>query len=132
MRRRVSDGGRQAFGYESEKNDCSVVALTHALNVTYDVAYKMLDGAGRRKNKGWYVIEFFKYCGFVGWTHKEFKFPRGQRMTEEEFAEAHPKGRWLIYTEGHLTALVDGVIYDNRPKPPRGKVQIAWKMTQTS
>lgn len=132
VRRRVSDGGRQAFGYESEKNDCSVVALSHALDITYEEAYKMLDGAGRRKNKGWYTIEFFQYCGFNGWKHETTKFARGKRPTEMEFAESHPKGRFLVYTEGHLIAVVDGVIHDNRPHPARAKVQYAWKMIKTA
>lgn len=38
---------------------------------------------------------------------------KGQdRMNGERFALSHPKGRYLLRMAGHLTACIDGVIYD--------------------
>ena len=39
--------------------------------------------------------------------YEEFK-----GMTIEEFADMYPNGTYLIRIEGHLTCLVDGIIYD--------------------
>ena len=38
---------------------------------------------------------------------------KGQpRMNGERFALSHPKGRYVLQMAGHLTACVDGIIYD--------------------
>lgn len=36
----------------------------------------------------------------------------GSRMTVEEFAKAHPSGRYVVSVSGHWTACIDGIIYD--------------------
>lgn len=46
---------------------------------------------------------------------KKMSFPavKGQkRMNGERFCQAYPKGRYVLQMAGHLTACVDGVIYD--------------------
>lgn len=46
---------------------------------------------------------------------KRMSFPAKRgcvRMNGERFCKAYPKGRYVLQMAGHLTACVDGVIYD--------------------
>ena len=36
----------------------------------------------------------------------------GTRDTVEEFAKAHPKGRYVVSVSGHWTACINGIVYD--------------------
>lgn len=127
----ITDGGSKAFGF-NEKHDCSVVAFSYALEITYKEAYEKLEAAGRKKNSGFYVIEFLKHCGFNGYKHETISYKRGKGVTEQEFANTHQKGNWIVYTNEHVIAVIDGIIYDTRTKPAKGKVQYAWKFEKTS
>jgi hypothetical protein len=40
------------------------------------------------------------------------KMPSGARMTVEEFAATHQRGRYVLAVSGHWTSCIDGVIYD--------------------
>jgi hypothetical protein len=48
-------------------------------------------------------------------------------MTVGEFSELHPYGTYLIRIEGHLTAIIDNVIYDTWDCRDRF-CTLAWKM----
>ena len=48
-----------------------------------------------------------------GGTKMSFPAVKGQkRMNGERFCKAYPKGSYVLQMAGHLTACVDGVIYD--------------------
>ena len=128
----VTDGGASAFGYEKEENDCSVVATALALEIHYEEALTKLSAAGRSRNNGFYIVDFLEHCTFKGYSHETIIFKKGKRPTEQEFAKKHKKGNWIVYTEGHVVAVIDGVIFDNRPKPTKNKVQYAWRFTKTA
>ena len=36
----------------------------------------------------------------------------GTRDTVEEFAKAHPKGRYVVSVSGHWTTCINGIVYD--------------------
>lgn len=40
------------------------------------------------------------------------KMPSGARMTVEEFAATHQRGRYVLAVSGYWTSCIDGVIYD--------------------
>ena len=50
---------------------------------------------------------------------------RRNRVTVKEFAASHPHGRWIISTDGHMMAVVDGDVIDTFDSRRR-KVQHAW------
>lgn len=128
MRRYITDGGAKDAGYKNEKNDCAVVALSIALGISYTKAYEKLDAAGRKPNKGFYIIDFFKHCTFKGYEVEELYWKKKDRLTEKQFAKKYPKGNWIIYTESHVVAVVDGTIFDTKEEPAEGKVQYAWRL----
>lgn len=48
-----------------------------------------------------------------GYTKLSFPAVKGEpRMNGHRFAEAYPKGSYILRMAGHLSACVDGVIYD--------------------
>ena len=133
MKRFVTDGGRSAFGFDNEDNDCAVIALSYVMEITYKEAHTKLDSAGRSYREGFHIIEFLEHCTFKGYNiAKSLKYKKGSRPTEEEFALEHKRGNWLVYTKGHLIAVINGVIYDNRKHPSANKVQYAWRFEKIS
>ena len=48
-----------------------------------------------------------------------------------EFAENHPRGKYLITTKGHIVACVDGYIIDSWDSRYR-KIEYVWKIGQKS
>lgn len=57
------------------------------------------------------VIE--EYLKLSGWDqHKMPKHPSGKRYTVQQFADENPKGKFIIRTTNHLSAVIDGVLYD--------------------
>lgn len=94
--------------------DCTVRALANAISCLWVDAFDYLttkaradysvpnDGPGFRK----WLIE-----GGAVWNH--CKAVKGKkRMTVLQFAETHPKGRYVVTIASHETACVDGVILD--------------------
>lgn len=134
--RYVTDAGASVSGYHKEKNDCSVIAFAIALGLSYEETYIKLDAAGRKKNGGFGVVEFMEHCGFKGYETKEIKFKSGRRPTEAEFAKKYKKGNWVLYTEnrkkkeGHVVAVINGMIFDPALEPSKDKVQYAWRLTK--
>lgn len=101
-------------GYVWDKADCSIRALANAISCSWLESFDFLvakarrdynvpnDGAGFRK----WVIENgakWNYC----------RAEKGKtRLTVQQFAEAHPQGRYVIAIASHFTACVDGVVLD--------------------
>lgn len=101
-------------GFVWDCGDCTVRALANAISCLWLDAFDFLmvkaradysvpeDGPGFRK----WLIE-----GGAVWTH--CKAEKGKkRITVLQFAETHPKGRYVVTIAGHETAVVDGVILD--------------------
>lgn len=54
-----------------------------------------------------------EYVSRKGWKKMSFPDKAGQkRMNGENFCLKYPKGKYLLRMAGHVTACVDGVIYD--------------------
>ena len=97
-----------------ETADCTVRALANAISCLWVDAFDYLttkaradysvpnDGPGFRK----WLIE-----GGAKWTHCPAVKGK-KRMTALQFAETHPKGRFVLSIANHETACVDGVILD--------------------
>ena len=101
-------------GFVWDCGDCTVRALANAISCLWLDAFDFLmvkaradysvpeDGPGFRK----WLVE-----GGAIWNH--CKAVKGKkRMTVLQFAETHPKGRYVVTIAGHETAVVDGVILD--------------------
>jgi len=111
-----------------------------AADVPYDVAHDVAKRSGRKNNKGWWpekilaeaqkagLVEFVEvpvgaknvqvYNRLYGFITK-IKYP-----TVADVARRYRKGRYVISTRNHATALIDGVIHDTGLRPRAQVVQI--------
>lgn len=54
-----------------------------------------------------------EYVSRNGWVKISFPAKKGmKRMNGETFCCIYPKGKYLLRMAGHITACIDGVIYD--------------------
>ena len=113
----------------NESSDCSVVALSIAVGIPYDVAHDILAKAGRRSRHGFQMTAWLADQARLGITCCGYKFTqtscgkinyRTAGYTYPTVAKVHrdfPKGRFMVSVSGHIFAMIDGVILDyNGPR----------------
>ena len=97
-------------------DDCVKRSVALATGIPYREVEKGLNG--HKKVTG--VKRFNDHPNPRGYMERVLGFPRvivqkkadGTRDTVEDFAKAHPKGRYIVSVSGHWTACIDGIIYD--------------------
>lgn len=110
-----------------EKQDCTVIALTIASGLTYEVVHAMLKNAGRKERGGFRlrykldnilpqigikatkvdqrtIIDQYPGC------HKNLKSITSHHP--DRFNAVWPEGTYLMFTDGHVLAIKDGVNHD--------------------
>ena len=122
---------QEAYG---ENNDCSVIALSIAVGIPYDVAHRMLTDAGRRKGHGFAMTTMLRDYARTGRTLCGYKFTQVDCSTLDVSATRHysramftgvykyktvaqirrdfPKGRFMVSIHKHIFAMIDGDILD--------------------
>lgn len=116
--------GRAAL---DEANDCSVNAVAIACDVDYVVANVALEWAGRKHRKGSYrweqeaainklgfktsKVDWRKFVSKYPGRHKNLKSVTSHHM--DRFNKVWADGNtYLVYTDGHVFAVVNGVNHD--------------------
>lgn len=90
-------------------NDCSIRAISLAEGISWDDAYKQLSEFARQEAITFSEIEFIdKYLSDRYPSYCQQK----KIYTVGDFANLKLKGKWLITMSGHITAIIDGTIYD--------------------
>lgn len=95
--------------------DCVKRSLTLVSGKTYREITKELNGLKRclgadafNNNKVWKL-----FVKNQGWKKLSFPAIKGEsRMDGNTFCKDFPKGKYLLRMAGHLSACVDGIIYD--------------------
>ena len=98
----------------NEKNDCAVKAIAISHNVEYSQVHKMLKAEGRVNRQGTYRHQQEAVSKLLGATFID-TIPRkagGGQITVSTIGRYFPKGRHMVFTRGHVLALVDGVVQD--------------------
>ena len=142
--------------FKNEVNDSEVLALANATNSDYNVAYKAIKRIFKRKENE--VIENFdtefinstgkRMCKLGIYVFKILHFVKNTKQNAEEegfvykandedltvvkFAKKFGKGKYILSTEKHKIAVVDGVIYEMpelRTSTLKLKVLNAYKLT---
>lgn len=94
--------------------DCTVRALTKALNIPWEKAYTMLAVNGfamaDMPNANHVVNATLRQNGF---TREIIPNSCPDCYTAEDFAEEHPNGTYVLAFGDHVCAVVDGTIYDS-------------------
>ena len=125
----IDDAGRSASRHPQERNDCSVRAIAKCLGIPYNKAYSMLLRSGREPDKSFHVVGYLKRNRkFDGAQHK-IKY--GYRIVKlHQFVEDHPEGSYVVLVNRHVTACIDGIIYDDHTLAPYRRVYASWKLKQ--
>ena len=99
-----------------QDNDCTVIALGIACNISYDRSYNILKFFAKRKcNRAASYDKCLKKLNKISLLPYKFNwipFPaiKGQkRMTPIEFIKKYPKGVYIIETARHVFAMKDGI-----------------------
>lgn len=96
--------------------DCSVRAITKALDVTWEKAYVMLALNGFLMGN---VISADEVWGSVlrqrGYTRHMIENTCPDCYSVEDFCKDHPSGIYVVKSENHVATIVDGILYDSWP-----------------
>lgn len=117
------DGGRFVAGYKGITGDCVVRAIAIVTGKPYQEVYDALNILSKTehigKNKkdksnsriGIYRITFDKYLKSLGYQWIP-TMHIGTGCTVHLRSDELPKGRLVVRVSRHMTAVIDGVIYD--------------------
>ena len=112
---------------DNERNDCTVRALAISTNSSYMKAYMILCYAGRKRNRGFYIENFFKNnkcC--LGHSFTKLKFRKS--ITLQRFIKTYPKGTYYVRKRGHVFVVKDGVVFDDSKPGKYTKIIMAWEV----
>ena len=89
--------------------DCSVRAISKALNIGWEAAHLMLDvnaiSMGDMPSSDLVWGSTLRQNGF-------YKHLVNEYMTAEDFCEEHPEGVYVLAFGGHVATVISGMLYD--------------------
>lgn len=94
-----------------DRDDCSVRAFAKLLDKPYiDVKADLIQLKRLNRIARYYYWENIeKYIK----RHKLVEITLDKELTIKDFLEQFPDGKFLFYTDQHLSTGIDGVLYDN-------------------
>lgn len=102
--------------------DCTLRAISLLTNKSWGEVYDELSWLSSKDGYMFDNVEFVE-------DYLDNRFPRECHYSKYvgEFANEHPKGKYAITMNGHITALIDGTIYDTFDCRNR-IMRCAWKV----
>lgn len=102
---------------KDEYGDCTIRALSKALNVTWLEAFELTLPLCREfqlmPNYMFFSSHAKETGAALGLIYNPISNKKGsKRPTVKEFAKSHPTGRYIVKVAHHVVAVVDGVYYD--------------------
>jgi hypothetical protein len=131
MKFQQNDGGRAAAGFKGKTGDCVTRAITLATGIPYKEVYEAINQLARAERKGSrksgvssarngvYRFTYERYLKSLGWRWTP-TMKVGQGCKTHLRAEELPAGRLVVIVSRHLTAVIDGVIYDTHDPSREG------------
>ena len=127
---------RECYG---EANDCSVIAMSVAFGVPYNVAHDILAAAGRQKGKGMYFQTYLQgvaerkesICGYnvtavkchgLLTSSRVYRRARWVYPSLGKIRRDFPKGRFILIKSGHTFTLLDGKVIDGSAATDRTQI----------
>ena len=89
-------------------NDCVVRAISLAEDKTWNETYKELSEIAQSQGILLDDVNFVEPLLDSRYTRECF-----EDTFVGEFIETHPSGRYLVTMSGHITCIIDGVLYDS-------------------
>lgn len=90
-------------------NDCTVRAISLATEKSWDETYQILADYSRLQGITFSEVEFIN--DFLADRYERF-CSKQKTKTVKDFLKLNLTGRWLITMRGHITCVIDGVLYD--------------------
>ena len=114
----------EQFGIKDSR-DCAVRALANVSSFSYPEVYKLMEDAGRKRNKGtpWatlhsvYMATGAKEAAYYGsntaimacrFNAKHYN----KSLTLKSFINQHTTGKYIVVVRGHALAVCDGAVID--------------------
>lgn len=108
---------------ELKKDDCTIVAVGNALNISYDLSRKLFQSFKEKNNDkiifnktGMLKLQEMRLMSHVKLVCrslcKNTLHTRPGGVTVNTFSKENPKGIFLVMCSTHLTLVKDGDIYD--------------------
>jgi len=100
----------------NERNDCTVKALAITAGIEYQQAHRILAVLGRKNSRGLrceHHTMVNKMRAAVMMADKivsKAEYPQG--LTLKTIGQWRPHGSWLVFTSGHVAAMIDGKVDD--------------------
>ncbi len=88
-------------------NDCVVRAISVAECKTWDETYDELSELAQKEG---ILLDDVKFVD--KYLDTKYRRVKHYAKTVGEFAEAHPIGTYLVTMPGHITVVINGVLYD--------------------
>lgn len=88
-------------------NDCVIRAIAVAECKTWDETYEELSYIAQEEGILLDDVNFVE-----NYLDKRYRRTCHYSKTVGEFAKEHKRGTYLITMEGHITTIIDGIIYD--------------------
>lgn len=123
----ITDGGRAAAGYRGQAGDCVARSIAIAAQLPYQIVYDALNATAKQERprgrtssarNGMARPTIRRFMRELNW----YWVPTmgiGSGTTVHLRADELPSGRLVVSCSKHLTAVIDGVIYDTHD-PSRG------------
>lgn len=103
-------------------DDCSIRSISLLTNRSWNNIYEELSMLANKQGLMMDSVEFIE-------DYLDDRYPRECHYSKTigEFAKEYPKGRYAVTTNGHITSIIDGTIYDTYD--PSDKImRCAWKI----
>ena len=108
--------------YNRHIDDCVVRSISLLTGRSWDEVYDEISDIASDNRLMFDSVEFVE-------QYLDNRYPREchYSKTLEEFIDEHPKGKYAVSMDGHLTAVIDGICYDTF-NPLRRVIRCVWKI----
>ena len=103
-------------------DDCTLRTIALLTNRDWHEVYNELSYLANMDSLMMDSVEFIE-----NYLDNRYKRECHYSKTIGEFAEEYPKGKYAVTTSNHITAIIDGVIYDTF-NPSDRVMRCAWKV----
>ena len=103
-------------------DDCTLRAISLLTNRSWNEVYEELSSLASKDSLMMDSVIFIE-------NYLDDRYPRECHYSKTigEFAKEYPYGKYAVTTNGHITAIIDGIIYDTFD-PSYRIMRCAWKI----
>jgi hypothetical protein len=130
-----------------EHNDCTVVSVAVAAELSYSEAHEFVARLGRKPRRGFhFVSNFNNRCHTARIKGIDFRLgkykvtrvrmpwrgPHFHGVTLAQFLRDFPKGRFIVVKRGHAFVVIDGKVLNLTHSGVRSRITNLWYLTEAT